>query len=262
MRSKPGGLGPEYAAQFDDATVVAAYGARPPYPEALVPLVLQIAGTSRPRVLDLGCGTGELTRRLAAHAGAIVAIDRSPRMIAAARALAGGNAPVIDWIVGDIETTPLSGPFDLAVAAQSFHWFDWPRACARIAELVPARTLVLVEGRYDVGTPWAGDLQRLIVDYSTNRDFEPYDLVGELVTRGFLVVTGRTSLAAEAFSQTVDDYLRSIHSQNGFSLDRMTPESAGSFDAAVRALVAPYARPLLTRQIETRVTWGTIATTG
>ena len=98
---------------MDDASVVAAYEARPPYPESLVALILDIAGAVRPRLLDLGCGTAELTRRLAPHAGAIVAVDRSPRMIAAARALPGGDAANIAWIVAEMETAPLVGPFDL-----------------------------------------------------------------------------------------------------------------------------------------------------
>ena len=258
MQPKPGGLGSEYAAQFDDESIVAAYGARPPYPESLVTLILDVAGVARPRLLDLGCGTGELTRRLALHVDAIVAVDRSPRMIDAAKRMPGGDAAAIAWIVGEAETAPLTGPFDLALAAQSFHWFDWPRACARIVDLVPTRRLALVEGRYEVESPWGDALRGLFAQYSTNRAFEPYDLVDELVSRGLFTTTDRARLGPERFTQSVDDYVQSMHSQNGFSLDRMTPESSRAFDAAVRALVMPHARPLLDLQIETRVTWGRV----
>jgi len=256
VQPKPGGLGPEYAAQFDDESVVAAYDARPPYPDSLLPLITEAAGVPRPRILDLGCGTGELARRLAPHAGTVVAVDRSPRMIAAAKRLPGGDTPALAWVVGDVETAPFSGPFDLALAAESFHWFDWARACARIAAAVRTRRLLIVEGRYEVDAPWSDALAALIAADSTNREFEPYDLVEALVSRGLLVIETRRRLGPERFTQSVDAYVRSIHSRNGFSLDRMPPASARAFDAGVRDLVAPHARPTLELSIETRVTWG------
>lgn len=259
MKPKPGGLGPEYAEQFDDRSVVAAYGARPPYPESLVELAIEVAGGERPRLLDLGCGTGELTRRLAPHSSAIVAVDRSPRMIAAARSAPGGDAPAITWIVGDVERTPIDGSFDLAIAAESFHWFEWMDACAAIARSVPTRRLLIVEGRHEISTLWAPSLAALIAVHSTNRAFVPYDLVGELLARGLFTIAGRRALGPERFEQSVDDYVLAIHSRNGFSLDRMSSGSARAFDASVRALVAPHARPGLELQIETRVAWGTVA---
>jgi SAM-dependent methyltransferase len=258
VRAKPAGLGPEYAAQFDDESVVAAYDARPPYPESLLALIRRVAVVDRPRLIDLGCGTAELTRRLAPHVDAVVAIDRSLRMIAAAKHAPGGDAPNITWIVGDVESAPLPGPFDVAIAAESFHWFDWPRACTAIADHVPSRMLVLAEGRFEVGTPWSPALAALIAVHSTNRRFVPYDLVGELLARGLFKMAGRTALGPERFEQTVDDYVRSIHSRNGFSRDRMSPASAHAFDEAVRGLVAPHAQPTLELKIETRATWGRV----
>ncbi len=260
MQRKPAGLGPEFAAQFDDPSIVAAYDARPPYPAALVDLTLAVAGVPRPRLLDLGCGTGELTRRLAPHAGHVTAVDRSARMIAAARAAAGGQASNIEWIVADAEEAPAAGSFDLAIAAESFHWFDWPLACARVAALVPTRRLLIVEGRFDVGSPWAPALAALVAVHSTNREFVPYDLVGELLARGLFRLSGRRAMEPERLDQTIDEYIRSIHSRNGFSRDRMPPASAHAFEEAVRALVGPYARPRLELRIETRVAWGVVLT--
>jgi SAM-dependent methyltransferase len=259
--AKPAGLGPEYVAQFDDPSVVAAYPTRPPYPESLITLIGDIAATPRTRILDLGCGTGELARRLARHVAAIAAVDRSPRMIDAARRMPGGDAPNIDWIVGEVESLSLSGKFDLVIAAESFHWFDWPRACARITELVPTARLVLVEGRFEVGPPWSGALASLIAAFSTNRDFIAYDLVDELTSRGCFSIDSRMRLGPVRYRQSIDDYMTSIHSRNGFSRDRMSRDSGLTFDEAVRRLITPHARDqILDLQIETRVAYGKLST--
>ena len=87
MKAKPRGLEPPFAAQFGDESIVAASGTRPPYPDALISLILDCARTPLPHLFDLGCGTGELTRRLALRTRTVTAVDLSHRMIAKARAL-------------------------------------------------------------------------------------------------------------------------------------------------------------------------------
>lgn len=259
MRAKPRGLGPEYSRQFDDASVVAAYGTRPPYPAGLLSTIVDLAGGGRARLLDLGCGTGELSRRLAPSVAAITAVDQSPRMIATARAAPGGDAPNITWMVGAVEDVALSGPFDAAVAAESFHWFEWAPLCARLAALVPSRRLVLIEGRIEEDTSWTAALRRAIATYSTNREFEPYSLIEELAVRGHMTVRGRVRLGPEPFRQSVDDYVTCLHSRNGLSRDRLSPPAAAAFDAAVRELVTPHSRGgLLDLLIATAVSWGEV----
>jgi SAM-dependent methyltransferase len=259
VKPKPSGLDVNHATQFDDPTIVAAYGTRPPYPESLVTLLLEVAGKARPRLLDMGCGTGELTRRLSSRVAAITAVDRSARMIAAARLLPGGDATNINWVVGEAEDAPLAGDFDLALAAESFHWFDWPRACKRIKSLVPSSKLFIVETRSEQASPWAAALAPLIERYSTNREYEPYDLIGELVSRGLLSLGGSASLAAEPFRQSVADYITSIHSRNGFSRDRMGHTRAQAFDASVQAVVEPHEQDgMLPLMIAVNVAWGIV----
>src|SRR5437868_15084397 len=100
MRPKSKGLSPEYAAQFQDAAVVEAYQARPPYPDGVFETLVGLIG-ERPRgVLDLGCGTGDLARRLAPLVERVDAVDLSVGMITRGKTLAGGDAPDVRWIVG------------------------------------------------------------------------------------------------------------------------------------------------------------------
>ena len=248
------GLGPEYAAQFDDASVVAAYGTRPPYPDALIDWIVACCGSAAPEVIDLGCGTGELTRRLAPRVRSVTAIDASPRMLRTARSLPGGTAPNITWMPGSVEESPVVRAFDVAVAAESFHWFDWPGACRRVRGWIPTAALLIVEGRFEIASAWADSLSPIIAEFSTNRAFQPYDLVAELESRGYVRVRERTRWH-HTFDQSIDDYVTSIHSRNGFSRDRMTHARATAFDDAVRRLVAPHARNgIVTLLVETRAT--------
>ena len=73
---------------------------RPGYPQDLVDALAARAGLDgTQRVLDIGCGTGQITIPLARHAQAVMAIDPIPGMLAggrqAARAAGAGN---ITWL--------------------------------------------------------------------------------------------------------------------------------------------------------------------
>ena len=61
----------------------------------------------------------------------------------------------------------------------------------------------------------------------------------------------------EVFRQSVDEYITSIHSRNGFSRDRMPAQAALPFDQAVRDAAEPHAKDgSIELHVETRVVWG------
>jgi tRNA (cmo5U34)-methyltransferase len=80
------------------------------------------AGTGARRILELGTGTGETTRRvLARHPDAeLVGIDASARMLARAREA----LPNADLRVGRLEDPLPEGPFDLVVSVLAVHHLD------------------------------------------------------------------------------------------------------------------------------------------
>jgi SAM-dependent methyltransferase len=258
MQPKPKHLSAEYAAQFQDAAVVAAYSLRPPYPAGVFAILAELI-TTEPRVaLDVGCGTGDVARRMAPLVARLDAVDVSWRMIARGQALPGGDAANLRWIVGAAEEAPLEPPYGLITAGESLQWMEWSVLLPRLHTiLAPGAYLALVE-RGEQPTPWSEDLVQLIVRYSTNRDFQPYALAHELESRGLFATMGQRQTLPMPFEQSIDDYVESIHSRNGFSRDRLPPEDAAAFDAGVRALVAPHVgrEGLLHLQIAASVIWG------
>jgi trans-aconitate 2-methyltransferase len=92
----------------------------------------------RPRLLDLGCGTGALTAQLHAHLGAAetVGFDNSQAMLADAGAYASDN---LRFEPADIATVgpQTSGRFDIVFSNAAMQWLpDHPAVLARWATLV------------------------------------------------------------------------------------------------------------------------------
>ena len=234
---KPRHLGPDYGAQWQDAGMAKAYRYRPPYDEETLDLLigLQPAGCEG-AVLDVGCGTGDLARPLAARGLQVDAIDASAAMVDVGRALPGGLHSDLQWHVAPMETAPLAGPYALAVAGESIHWMNWDRVFPRLAEtLAPDAALAIVE-RLAAPQPWEQELGVLIARYSTNQEYAPFDLVAGLDERGFFEPLGTHRTRSLPWTQPREAFIESIHSRNGFSRVRMGV-SAAIFDAAVRDLL-------------------------
>ena len=82
------------------------------------------------RVLDLGCGWGETTRRLGelvGEAGSVLGVDLSPPFVAAARREAEeAGAANVDFRVEDAQEAELGGPFDFAFSRMGIMFFADP----------------------------------------------------------------------------------------------------------------------------------------
>jgi ubiquinone/menaquinone biosynthesis C-methylase UbiE len=104
-------------AQLYDAT-------RPGYPAEIVEFLAATAGAGTgSAMLEVGCGTGQLTRDLARLGFDLTAIDIGPAMVAMARrALA--DAPVSFRTCSFEDFAAADWSFDLIVSATAFHWID------------------------------------------------------------------------------------------------------------------------------------------
>jgi SAM-dependent methyltransferase len=123
------------------------------YREAYLKLI-DISGTAA--VLDLGCGTGVVTRALAARdgfAGTVTGIDQSPEFIAAAERLAAndGVGDRVEFVVGDAHELDFpTATFDAAVAHTLVsHVRDPLAVLAEAARVVrPGSPVAIFDGDY------------------------------------------------------------------------------------------------------------------
>jgi SAM-dependent methyltransferase len=238
MLPKPAHLGSHYAAQFEDASVAAAYRVRPPYPAEFFSFLERLHVSGRRNVLELGSGTGDVTFGLLNGDIHIDAIEPSAAMLSTARRSAAADDPRIHWICAPAETAEFGGRYSLAIAVESLHWMEWDVVLPKIAEaLKPGAFLALAERNCSGSLPWDAGILKLLPKYSTNREYRPYDLVNELTRRRLFRELGRHTTAPVAFSQSIDDYIESLHSRNGFSRERMGVESARLFDNELRLLL-------------------------
>lgn len=74
------------------------------------------------RILDLGCGTGQLTQKIAASGAIAIGIDRAPTMIEQARK----NYPGLRFEVADARNFHFEEPFDAVFSNATLHWIKEP----------------------------------------------------------------------------------------------------------------------------------------
>ncbi len=102
----------------------------------------------RSRVIDIGCGTGQLTLPLARWAGTVVALDPLAEMLTYGRAAAqAAGLANIAWVQGDsTQLVELIEPgAQLATFAASFHWMDRVETVATLDRLLaPGGSIVVI----------------------------------------------------------------------------------------------------------------------
>jgi 2-polyprenyl-3-methyl-5-hydroxy-6-metoxy-1,4-benzoquinol methylase len=112
---------------------------RPGYPPAFLDDLIQRLGLDGTgRLLDLGCGTGQLTLPLAAHVAEAVGMDPESEMLTEAIRQAREQAIAnVSWIQGDSAHLPRDlGHFTLVTMGRSFHWMDREQVLTALDEMV------------------------------------------------------------------------------------------------------------------------------
>jgi len=125
---------------------------RPWYPKELAGFVAATAqvGAGAP-VLEVGCGTGQLTERLAPLRFALTAIDVGASMVAAARERVTGDGVAFVAVSFEELDVP-EASFDLIISGAAFHWVDPEVRFRKAARLLRPGGWLAVAGydeRYD-----------------------------------------------------------------------------------------------------------------
>ena len=131
---------------------------RPSYPREAVDWALG-SPPGRLRVVDLGAGTGILTRVVLGLGHDVVPVEPDEAMRAQLTATTPGAVP----LAGSSESIPLpDDSLDAVLAGQAYHWFDRTRAPAEIARVLrPGGVFAAVWNMRDESEPWVARLSEV-----------------------------------------------------------------------------------------------------
>lgn len=196
---------------------------RPTYPHEALRWVLPPDAS---RALDLGAGTGKLTRGLRELGLDVVAVEPDDAM----RAVIGEGA-----LAGTAEEIPLpDASVDAVIVGQAYHWFDPARALPEMLRVLrPGGAVGLLWNLFDDRVPWVAELCAI---------WNPEDTMSALGDMGAPVdgpsvgLSPMERLLVEHEHELDRDLLEAnLRSRSPFLL--MTPEEREPKLAAARALV-------------------------
>lgn len=153
------------------------------------------------RVLEIGCGTGLVTRHLVGSGASVTSVERSATMLAAAR----DRAPGATFLLADaIDDPPAGGPFDHVVLAFVLHELE---PDDRVGLLATAQASLAAGGSVDV-LEWSRPANPLLAAgwSATVQTVEPrvaWDVLDDgvdvaLARAGLVIAADRTAAGGRA----------------------------------------------------------------
>lgn len=221
---------------------------RPGYPAHVVEFVTATAGLAHgDAILEVGCGTGQLTEPLARSGFRLTAIDIGPSMIAAARRRLAG-AQVSFRVTSFEDLAAADASFDLVISGAAFHWIDPAVAFTKSARLLrPGGWLALLGTGENYDDPVGAALDALWVAHGDTggawqrRPCDP----GAFAADGLFETPARLTDARPAILPTGEVIALESTRATFLSWPHRTQRD---FTAALRRLLEPRPEVNLTRQ--------------
>ncbi|WP_102694017.1 class I SAM-dependent methyltransferase [Rummeliibacillus pycnus] len=142
---------------------------RPLYPASLVRfLVNRISLDGNGRMLDLGCGTGQLALRFSDWFEQIVGIDTEPEMIDEAKRLSNERrVKNMEWFIGDINSYKgkYENSFRFVTIAKAFHWMNRDEVLEQLYDMVSLGGGVAIIDQYSPNKkvlPWQKKVSEVV----------------------------------------------------------------------------------------------------
>ncbi|WP_129669362.1 class I SAM-dependent methyltransferase [Phytoactinopolyspora endophytica] len=202
---------------------------RPTYPPAAIEWAL---GNEPCRVVDLGAGTGILTRQLHELGHDIVAVEPDAEM----RGLLESTSPGLRTLHGSGESIPVPDEsVDAVLAGQAYHWFRTEEAHTEIARVLrPRGVFAPMWNLRDESARWVAEFTaaaELSQDGSN-------DVVRLVDSFGPLFDTPERSQFSHSVTMTPESLLALIRSRSYYLVS--PPERQAELDAAVRTFAAEH----------------------
>jgi SAM-dependent methyltransferase len=144
---------------------------RPGWPEALLDrVVAELKLGPDASVLDLGAGTGKLTRALVPRFARVIAVEPDDAM----RAVLEEVVPGAESLPGRGESIPLGGgAVDAVFSAEAFHWFASDESVAEIVRVLRPGGALVILWNIPVEYPHMGDEAEAVIEEAFARGGEP-----------------------------------------------------------------------------------------
>jgi SAM-dependent methyltransferase len=144
---------------------------RPGWPDELLDQVVAELGLGpEAEVLDLGAGTGKLTRELVPRFARVVAVEPDDAM----RAVLKEVVPAAEALAGRGEAIPLAdGSVDAVFSAEAFHWFAGEESVAEIARVLRPRGALVIFWNIPVEFADLGEEVEAVIDEAFERGGVP-----------------------------------------------------------------------------------------